>query len=370
MVLMATTFASVMETTGYILLALLALMFMVVVHEGGHYLAGKLLGFKILEFAVGFGPAIFKKENKKTGEVFSVRPIPLGGFCQFEDEDENSDSPTAFNNQKPWKRLIVLFAGAFFNLISAWIIITMVFTFSGQITLSVASVYSDSNNIEVLQAGDAILKIDGKQVNILESNDTVGLFDANKETAEVVVLRDGKKLTLNLTKGDYKLGAYNEDGVWEYEYNEDGTIATQHGYGFASSIATTKLNFFTALGRSFSYMFFLVYKIIAIFGMLLTGQLGMESAGGPITTITTIAEASRGGSAMLAYVVCIVSANLAVMNLLPLPALDGSRMVFCLIEMIFRKPVPKKIEGIIHTVGFFAIFAFAIFADIFQFFIK
>ncbi|MFI3228595.1 MAG: site-2 protease family protein [Bacillota bacterium] len=368
MVLMA-TFASVMETAGYILLALLALMFMIVIHEGGHYLAGKLLGFKILEFSVGFGPAIYKRTSKKSDEIFAIRTIPLGGYCQFEDEDDNSKSPTAFNNQPAWKRLIVLFSGAFFNLISAWIIITFVFTFSGQITLSVASTYSDSANVELLQAGDAILKVDGKQINILEASDATGIFAEDNDTAVVQVLRDGEKVTLTLTKSEYQLGAYDDDGVWVYEYNDDGSIATYYGYGFASTVVTTQLSFFTALGRSFSYMFFLVYKIIAILGMLITGQLGMESAGGPITTITAIADASRGGSAMLAYVVCLVSANLAVMNLLPLPALDGSRMVFCLIEMIFKKPVPKKVEGIIHTVGFLAIFAFAILADIFQLFL-
>ena len=110
--------SSVLSYGWYILVAILALLLMVMIHEFGHYIAGKMLGFKINEFSVGFGPKIFQKK-KKNGEVFSLRTIPLGGYCAFDGEDEKSDSPTAFNNQKAWKRLIVLFMGAFFNFLSA-----------------------------------------------------------------------------------------------------------------------------------------------------------------------------------------------------------------------------------------------------------
>ena len=114
-------------------------------------------------------------------------------------------------------------------------------------------------------------------------------------------------------------------------------------------------------------MFFLVFEILAILGSLVTGKLAMSNVGGPVTTITVMKDAVSGGFAVISYVVCIVSANLAVMNLLPLPALDGSRMVFTLIEWIFRKPVPRKIEAIIHTIGMVLLFGFAICADVFQF---
>lgn len=366
MILLSATFAEVMTTIGYVCIAILSLMFMVVVHESGHYLAGKLLGFKILEFSIGFGPAIFKKKNKKNGEVFAIRPIPLGGFCQFEDEDEASDSPTAFNNQKPWKRIIVLFSGALFNFISAWIIITLFFTFYGQILPTVAYVYEDSANVSVLQEGDAFLRVNGKQVNILLASDAAEYFSEG-DTAEVVVLRDGKRVTLTLSKADYVLGELDEDGNFIASVDENGVVQTHYGYGFSSMTTPVKLNFFTAFGRSFSFMFFLVWKILWILGQLITGKLGMENVGGPITTIKVMSEASSGGFAVLSYVICIVSANLGVMNLLPLPALDGSRIVFCLIEWIFKKPINKKVEAVIHTAGFVLLFCFAIFADVFHF---
>lgn len=364
--MIAATFAGVMSTIGYVLLAILALMFMVIIHELGHYLSGKLLGFKINEFGIGFGPAIFKRTSKKTGEVFSVRILPLGGFCQFEDEDESSNSPTAFNNQPPWKRLIVLFSGAFFNFVSGLVIITMFFTFYGQLLPSVANVYEDSANHSIIQSGDVFLRVDGKQMNVLLADDVSAAFAKAGDNMDVVLLRNGKRVHLTLKKADYKLGNYDKDGNFVPELDKQGNQVIKYGFGFSSAISAVKLDFFSAIGRAFSFMFFLVYKIVAILIMLISGKMGMENAGGPITTITVISQASRGGFAMLSYVVCLISANLAVMNLLPIPALDGSRMIFTLIEWIRKKPINKKVEAIIHTVGFVVIFGFAIFADIFH----
>lgn len=369
--LIAATFASVMSTIGYVLLAILALMFMVVVHEFGHYLAGRLLGFKIYEFGVGFGPAIIKVRNKKTGVLFTLRPFPLGGFCQFEGEDEDNSDPAAFNNQPPWKRLIVLFSGAFFNLISGWIIIIIFFSAYGQVLPQIATIYPDSQNANVLEVGDAFLSVDGKQVNILTAEDSQAAFAKAGDSAEVTVLRDGKKVNLTLKKSNYTLGKYDESGNFIPEIDEtSGEVKTNYGFGFASYTIAVKLPFGLAFARSFLFMFFLVYKIFVILGSLITGKLAFDNVGGPVTTIQVMSQAASGGFATLSYVVCLVSANLAVMNLLPLPALDGSRMVFCLIEWIFKKPVNRKVEAIIHTVGMILLFGFAIFADIFRFFIS
>jgi len=365
--MISATFAEIMTTIGYVLIGLLALVFMVVIHELGHYTAGKLLGFKILEFSVGMGPAVFKKKNKKNGEVFALRCIPLGGACMFEDEEDASNSPTAFNNQAPWKRLIVLFSGAFANLVSALIIITLFFTFYGQLLPTVAEVYNDSANVSVLQAGDVFLRVDGKQMNVLMADDASVRFRDADDTMEVLVLRDGERVKLTLNRRDYIVGSFEENGDFTPELDEEGNEQTKYGFGFSTYITAVKIDFFSALGRSFSFMFFLVYKILSILWLLISGQLGMENAGGPVTTIKVMTDASRSGFAMLAYVVCLVSANLAVFNLLPLPALDGSRMVFCIIEWIRKKPINKKIEAIIHTVGFFLIIGFAIFADVFHF---
>ena len=357
--LILATFAEVMTTVGYILIALVALLLMVVIHELGHYLAGKLFKFKILEFAVGFGPAIKKWTNKKTGEVFSIRPIPLGGFCQFEDEDETSKSPTAFNNQAPWKRLIVLFAGAFFNFISAIIIITMFFTFYGQVLPTIASVYEGSAAQEAgLMEGDVVLRYNGSQVNVLLQDDFQVKVRSGGDTGTFTVLRNGKVHTFRATKREYSYDANAGKDL-------PADIKTVVGFGFSSYLGPVRLGFFRSLGRSFSFIFYVVWQILLVFGRLITGQIPLkEAAGGPVAVVDTMQQATRAGLASLSFVVCLISANLAVMNLLPLPALDGSRMVFCIIEWIRGKPINKKVEGIIHTVGFFALFAFAILADV------
>ncbi len=431
--ILSVTAGEVFTYIGYIIVALLALMVMIVLHELGHYTAGKLLGFKIDEFAIGFGPAIFKRKNKKTGEMFSLRPFPIGGFCSFHGEDaegalldENGNQikdengkivkdPHAFNNQKAWKRLIVLFAGAFMNFISAIIIITVYFSAYGQILPSVVDVYSPQGVESVFREGDAILNINGKQVNIMSDEDIVNAFAKVGDSAKFKVLRNGKRITLNAEKvfynpfeeGDYithvngkelshpipytQLSQLEDADTDEpltlivVTYADDGKVATSsnalvqrganpedsegyysYGFGITRTIARVKLPFFLALGRSFGFCFFIVFKILASFGALITGKIGIESAGGTITTIGMMAKVSALGFDSFLYVVAIISANLAVMNLLPFPALDGSRMLFTLIEMIFRKPVPRKVEGIIHTVGLILLLVLTVFLDIFH----
>lgn len=365
--MMCATFGGVMATIGYILIAICALMFMVIVHELGHYLAGKLLKFKILEFSIGFGPAIFKRTSKKTGEVFSIRPFPLGGFCQFEDEDADSKSETAFNNQAPWKRLIVLFSGAFFNFLSAIIVIAMVFTFYGQLLPEVQDVYGEAaiSQNGVIREGDIIIGVNGKQINIMMNDDFSRMMANVGDECRFKIIRDGKVMTVTAQKST----VFVRDGEGNIVTDDNGAPQTRNSFGFTSMIMPVKLNFFRAFARSFSYGFFIVYKILWLFGQLFSGAIKFsESAGGPITIISTMSEATRAGFGPLAYVICILSANLAVMNLLPFPALDGARMVFTTIEWIRGKPINKKVEGMIHFAGLIIMIGFALLADALHFF--
>jgi regulator of sigma E protease len=339
---------------------------MVVIHEFGHYLAGKIFKFKINEFAIGFGPPIFKHTSKKTGEVFSIRPLPLGGFCQFQDEDADSKVEGAFNSKPAWQRLIVLFSGAFFNFVAALIIITFFFTLYGQPLPTIYKVYGDSPNAELLQQDDAIIKINGRNVNVLEEGDYNKILANAGEEVSATILRNGKTIKLTLHKANIASGKFDENGEFIPEIGVDGSPITFYGFGISTYVAPHKIPFLLSIGRAFSFMFFLVYKILALFGSLFTGKIGMENVGGPIATVNAMQSAARGGAAMLIYVVSLISANLAVMNLLPLPALDGSRMLFCVIEMIFKKPINKKVEGIIHAAGFILLIGFALFADVFR----
>ncbi len=429
--ILSATAAEVFTYIGYIIVALLALMVMIILHELGHYTAGKLLGFKIDEFSIGFGPKIFKHRNKKTGELFSIRPFPIGGFCAFHGEDiegllydQNGNvvldedgkpkkDPHAFNNQKAWKRLIVLFSGAFMNFISSILIITIYFSAYGQILPNVINTHQNAGIENVFQSGDAILNVNGEQVNIMDQGDLDNAFSGIGDTAKFIVLRNGKRVKFNASKfyynpfeeGDYIYSVNGEklEQTIEYskylesldtdeqvilitvQYDDKGEIVEQstaiiqrgqnpddlagyysYGFGITRSMARVKLPFFLALGRSFGFCFFIVFKILASLGALITGKIGLETAGGTITTIGMMAQVTALGFDSFLYVVAIISANLAVMNLLPFPALDGSRMLFTLIEIIFRKPIPRKVENIIHTVGLILLVIFAVFLDIFH----
>lgn len=420
--LLSASAGEVFKYIGFIIVAILALMLMIIIHESGHYLAGKMLGFRIDEFSIGFGPAIFKRKNKKTGEVFSIRPIPIGGFCAFHGEDQegteenpyvnkdvatngkkgilsyivdgiaplekqavklpsNVNSSVAtdgkdgvlsyidkpikgpyFNDHPAWKRLIVLFSGAFFNFLSAIFIISIYFTAYGQILPVVVDTYDMYGFEQQFVTGDVILSVNGKQVNIMTPEDVTAVFSDLDDSATFKVLRNGEIVKFTAHRSEYHYEATEKDE----QGNETHISETRRGYGISYSITQQKLNFFLAFGRAFGFAFFIVFKILASLGALLTGKIGLESAGGTITVVKTIAEVSSQGFGSFMYVVAIISANLAVMNLLPIPALDGSRMVFTGIEMIFRKPVPRKIEGVIHTIGLVLMLVLVVFLDVFH----
>lgn len=347
------TVQSVFITIGYVIAAFMLLMVMVIIHELGHYTAGRMLGFKINEFSVGFGPAIFKRVSKKTGTQFSLRPFPLGGYCDFEGEDEENPSKDAFCNQKPWKRIIVLFAGAFSNFLSAILVIIIFFTCYGQYLPQVADTYEGSAAHGILQKGDIIYEVNGKQVNFVVAEDFTNYLKNEGDTVEFTLYRGDKLVKATLTKSNYQF--YNEQTKeWE----------TKYGFGYASSLGQQKLNFGQAFCRAWGFSFYLVYQILASLIGLLTGAIGLNNAGGPVTVIQTITSQIAGGFGAVLYILVILSTNLAVMNLLPFPALDGSRIVFTVIEWIRRKPLNRKVENIIHTVGLILLFTIMIILDI------
>ncbi|MDR2635009.1 MAG: site-2 protease family protein [Clostridiales bacterium] len=364
-----------MTNIGFILVALVGLMIMIIIHEFGHYIAGKALGFKIDEFAIGFGPKLFKHTSKETGEIFSVRLLPIGGFCAFHGEDESLDDPRSFNNQKPWKRLIVQAAGAVFNFLSGIFIIALFFGIYGQPLPVIVAVHEDGAAYAegTFQYGDAVMSIDGRLTQILMPEDVADAFAKAGETARFKVLRHTFDADGNITSARIvEFTAHKADFTFEKNiYDEEGNVTdtvieASYGFGISQGLAYVKLPFFSALGRAFPYAFFLVFKILAMLGALVMGKAALSGAGGTITAVRTVAEVSKAGFHGFMWALCMLSANLAVMNLLPFPALDGSRMVFTLIEMIFKKPVPRKIEAVIHAVGLVLLILLVVFLDVFN----
>ncbi len=454
-------FSDVMRNVGYGALAILILMVMITIHEFGHYIVGKLLGFKINEFAVGMGPAIIKK-TKKNGEIFSLRAIPVGGYCAFEGEDEESDNEDAFDKKAPWKRILVLLAGATMNYLLALIVIIISMNVYGQSTLGVTLVkpYTGLDSVyaeQTLQNGDYILSIKkgGKNSSIYMTTDLISALNHSKEgeVVEVEIIRDGKtenipvKLrkdvecsnvtevgkvygalgfasALKVVKSDERIFkpeeyfvrigfdgsdfddsiiVYDEEDIkvalsaaktgdsvslwtsrstkydwvlpasWEnVDKNDVGSVLEflgikEYDYGYYVTSDYRKVGFFRSIGRSFGYSFRIGGTIFRTLGELITGRLGINSMGGTVTTIITATKVIQMGPWYALEIISFIGVNLAVFNLLPIPALDGSKIVFCVIEWIRKKPINRKVEAIIHAVGFVLILAFAILVDVLQF---
>ena len=404
------SFAGVMKNVGSVLLAILILLVMVTVHEFGHYVAGKILGFKINEFSVGFGPAIFKKRSKKTGELFAVRIIPLGGYCAFDGEDEFEDEneknevkeePFAeiqpektqndegrvalseeipqkeeefpepqgerFNDQAPWKRIIVLLAGATMNYLLAVVLIILMFACFGRPMYKVMSFHAPGAETETisgvvleddLQVGDVIMKIDGKTMYLI--TDYMDALDGHKQ---------GDRLTVTVLRGEEVKDVYLELKTDADIANLSDTNTLLGAMGiYELRAATEKEGFFQTIGNSFAYSVKIGGTVLRSLGELLTGKLGIDAMGGPITTIKVTSEAASASITSFLNIAAFIGVNLAVFNLLPIPALDGCKTIFCLIEWIRKKPVNRKVETIIHFVGIIFLFGFAILVDILQLF--
>ena len=358
------SFASVMQSIGYVVLAVVILLVMITIHEFGHYVAGKTLGFGIEEFAIGFGPKLYSK-NTKSGEVFSIRALPIGGFCAFKGEDEDDDDPKAFNNRKPWQRIIVLVSGALMNFLLALALIFLLFGAYGRpvyvVTEREKLVFpsTDINETAILKEGDVILTMNGRRVYL--ATDLMKSIDgkAAGDMVPILVLRDGEKTELNVRlqrRGDF--------------INIEDTNTLLASLGLRSLTATNvRLGFFQTIGNGFEYSFRIAGTIFTVLGQLFTGKLGISSLGGTITTVSVTASAIRvGGFNYLLMMSSFIGVNLAVFNLLPIPALDGSRVVFTVIEWIRKKPMNRKVEAAIHFGGFIFLIGFAVLVDILQLF--
>ena len=342
-----------------IMIAVIALMVMIMVHESGHYLVGKILKFKINEFSIGFGPKLFSRKNQKSGELFSIRAIPLGGFCAFEGEDQDSTVEGAFNSQKPWKRILVLLAGVTFNFISALLILTILFSTYGYTLPKVVGLNEPTGvYTQNFQEGDLIYQVNGHNVySVIETNISSLLSDAGEATI-VIVIRDGKKTELNVTRSEFTSKRVDENG------NE--TTETYRGFGINIGYDNYRLNVFESVGRSFVFIWQLIILTFKTLGGLFTGAVGLKgSVGGTVTSVAAMGKVTMTlGFRGVLLMFGIMSASVALMNALPFPALDGCRVIFVLIEWIFRKPVNRKVEAVIHTIGIILLFAFAIICDI------
>ena len=346
-----------------VLFAILLFSFLILVHELGHFVAAKLSGVQVNEFSLFMGPAIFKKQIGET--LYTVRTIPIGGYCAMEGENEDTDSPRSFQKAAVWKRLVILVAGAAMNFVAGLALFGIVYAPAQQFAVPVIDFFEEGcvlNTPDGLQVGDRILKVDGEMVYV--SSDFTLLLSMNPgDVHDLVVQRDGKKVVLNdfrLVKGQFP--------------DENGGTSLRYGFNFSLEEATfrsrTAYVWNTAMNTA---------RMVRLsLQMLLTGQAGLSDVGGPIMIVDQMAQVADASPTALdallnmLYFGAFIAINLAVMNLLPIPALDGGRVVGLLItaaiEAVTKKKLDPKYEGFVHGAGMLlllGLMAVIMFKDIF-----
>jgi len=335
----------------------------ILVHELGHFWAARANDVKVVEFSIGMGPRLLKKQRGET--LFSLKAIPFGGSCLMEEDEGPSDDPRAFVNKKPWRRFTILVAGALMNLLLGVVMMSVVVAASPMMpTTTVGAIWSPPAAQEYLEDGEeAVPQIPTLQAQGLLPGDTIThvngrrvlshididflYFRGGMSAVDLVVNRDGQRVEL--------------PGLQLREWPRvDGT----YGYFLGFSQAGAPRSVGRVLGETFARSASMTRLVWLSLFDLVTGQFGLNDMAGPVGLVVMVGDGAQGvqegiaaGQSLaqalspLLFLGALISINIGIMNLLPLPALDGGRIVFVLIEGIVRKPVPKKFEGTVHAVG-------------------
>jgi regulator of sigma E protease len=391
--------------------------FIVLVHEYGHYKAARSVGIKVHEFAIGMGPLLYKRQ--KNGIIYSLRAIPIGGFVKMEGEEEDVRSPGSYSTKTIWQRFKVIAAGPVMNFIFALILFLIIALTFGVYGNKVDIIDETSNEYRAgIRTGDKIISVNGEKAYIWEDiffeiTDTnnrqyTAVVERNGERKELTIdnnyrkligitskIIDGKTSTTvtptDITTPAYKAGIKDGDKVikindvsintWEeltkqidlskenkavkvtVERNDeilDFEVVPQEQISVRFNTALEK-SFLSAIASSAYKTVYYIELMFKTISQMITGKLGSEALGGPIMVISMVGEAAESGLLSLLSLAAFISINLGFMNLLPIPALDGSKLVFLLIEGVRGKAIPIEKEGYIHLVGFMVLIAFMIF---------
>lgn len=319
---------------------------LVIVHEFGHFITAKRGGVQVNEFWIGMGPTLLKKQHN--GTLYCLKLLPFGGACVMEGEDSESDNDHAFGKASLPRRMLIVAAGALMNFLVGFLIVLAVIQPNGPnggyIVSTIDSVDPASTAAAAggLQAGDEILEVDGYNI-LLRSDFEMALSRGMDTTYEVVVRRDGEKVTLPAVVLEATIEG------------EDGRKMI--GLTFAEQPDSIGMHVNMAVRTSLNY----ARLVWVSLGMLVSGQVGVDQLSGPVGVASVMATTASYSISAFLQLVAFISINLGVMNLLPLPALDGGRLVFLIIEGIRRKPVPAKYEGYIHAAGLMLLLALMVY---------
>lgn len=338
----------------YILLAIFIFGLLILVHELGHYIAARCFKVTIKEFSIGLGPKLVSYVSKKTNIRYSLRLLPVGGYVSMVGEDEETDDPNALNKKKPWKRLIIMVAGAGTNItigVLAMLILvaTPNFVIGGTTVAEIDSTYVQTQADELL-VGDKIVKVGNTSVHYYQEL-SYEIMNKGYEPTDLTVVRNGEKVVLKSVV---------------FPVTEESGVAFGDMFFKVSALKKT---FGNVIGYSLYSSFSTIKMIFDSIKSLITGRFGFSSLSGPVGVTKTVADSAKAGISNLVYICIFITMNLGVFNLLPIPALDGSRIVFVIIEMIRKKPIEPKYEGYIHFGGLIVLFILMIavtFKDVFS----
>ena len=337
----------------YYILALLLLGVLIMAHEAGHFLAARACGIGVQEFAMGMGPLLLKKKSKK-GTQFSLRLFPIGGYCQFYGEDEDLPDPRAFNRQAVWKRAVTVASGPLMNFIVAFLVIVLYMSAVGLLAVvpNVAQVEPNAQQAG-LMPGDELIAVNGEAVTDTQMI-ALAIDESAGESVTLTVLRDDEQMEIAVTPFyDEELGRYRA--------------------GFTFAQQRVRVPLLQSVPFSVSYNVESVRLIASTLKNLVFKGEGVNDVTGPVGTVYVIQEVTQsGGLDVYLELIALISVNLGVVNLLPIPGLDGSRLLFLLVEAIRRRPVKRELEGAIHAAGFILLIGLMIvltYKDIMSFFV-
>lgn len=357
---------------------------MISLHEFGHFIVAKLSGITVLEFSIGMGPAIFKREKGNT--LYSVRALPIGGYCKMEGEDTQSEDTGAFCNQKLWKRFLVVVAGAVLNIVLGFVLFVLVAVISkNPYATNVISHVDERSNMYAsgIVEGDRIVRINGHGVSFYRDIELYKDDIDSQKPVEMEIVRGGKRMKFSFMMSEEKISdTYFADRCEETTtmngITQTQTLAYREGYVLPEDkIGTTDeysrmmlgfspvtkkmgvLSVFQSAYCNTKYVVKLVYK--SLWDML-RGKVGIEEISGPIGVVGAVNQAVHSDYGLLSVLsmAALLTINLGIFNLLPIPALDGGRLLFMIIEFVRGKPVSAEREGMVHAIGLLLLLAFAL----------
>lgn len=329
-----------MSTVITIVSAVLVFGFLILIHEGGHFLFARLFGVTVKEFSIGMGPRLLWYDSKKSGTRYSLAVLPIGGFVAMAGEDDESDDPNAFDKKAAWKRFLITAAGASVNILAGFlamlILVLSVNIGTTRIYDYPESEYEVSSSASGLLPGDEVISVGGRRVRIMDEL-SYEIMRRGNVPVDVRVRRGEEDVTLRGVVFPTETVSGTTVGIMDFRVlAEEKTVGTVLSQTAHKSVLILRM----------------CYEAIAD---LIRGRYALTTVSGPVGISGAIGEAARVGFTSLLYITGVISINLGVMNLLPIPALDGGRLLVLLIEMVSGKRLPKKTEGMINAIGLFVL---------------